>query len=154
MVNTSTTTHIRDNFGIRHTWPNTSTEETGSGKMASSYCGQCRRCVHRSELFLPIQAKKEARKNRKIEKKNPHHYTALFNRPCSNSHLNPFLFFFNLCLIDLDWPLNGPNTDSPALQAKQTQSNTPQRNQKDFLSYLSHVWDVSKAGTSTTFKKG
>jgi len=57
---------------------------TGSGKMASSYCGQCRRCVRPSELFLPIQAKKRGRK-----KKSENKLTATMrlhdqNRPCSD----------------------------------------------------------------------
>lgn len=42
-----------------YTGPNTSMKEL-------SYCGRCKRCVHLCELFLPIQAEKEERKNKKL----------------------------------------------------------------------------------------
>lgn len=43
--------------------------ERKSGKMPSSYCGQCRMCVRLNEFFLPIQAKRGANKERESEKK-------------------------------------------------------------------------------------
>lgn len=67
-----------------------------------------------------------------------------------------FYFLFFKCMFDWTWPTI--QESSPAHGVKQTQSNTPQRNQKGFfffISYLSHAWHFSKArGTRPQHPKG
>lgn len=127
--------------------------EKERGKMASSYCDQCRMCVRLNGFFLPIQAKRGANKERESEKKRQnvtirqHYYTGHAQIVFKSVHFLFLFYFWIYVWLTLTDRQIGPNTDSPAVQARQAQSNTQKGTERIFLSYLSHVWDVSQAGT-------